>query len=310
MGQTQTVISIGVVERDTGLSKDTLRVWERRYGFPQPRRDAFGERTYSRDQVDKLRALRRLIDVGHRPGKIVQLSLEQLRFLASEQADEVALSAALAPVPARELTRFLDLIKANRIADVRAELAQAQLRMGLERFVIDLAAPLTRLVGDAWAAGRFEIFEEHIYTEAMQTTLRTAIGSIAYSGCGPTALLTTFPGESHGLGLLMAEAMLALDDCLCISLGTQTPVWDIVSACNAQQADIVALSCSSSSAAGLVSDGLHVLRTKLPAAIEVWAGGSAAVLRRKPPAGIVVLTDLADIRPRIAAWRAIRSQRN
>ncbi|MGA0116507.1 MAG: MerR family transcriptional regulator, partial [Burkholderiales bacterium] len=31
--------NIAAVERDTGLSKDTLRVWERRYGFPAPVRD-------------------------------------------------------------------------------------------------------------------------------------------------------------------------------------------------------------------------------------------------------------------------------
>ncbi|MBS1173585.1 MAG: MerR family transcriptional regulator [Proteobacteria bacterium] len=37
-------LSISAVERDTGLSKDTLRVWERRYGFPVPQRDALGER--------------------------------------------------------------------------------------------------------------------------------------------------------------------------------------------------------------------------------------------------------------------------
>ena len=45
--------SIGGVERDTGLTKDTLRVWERRYGFPRPQRDAFGERTYSAAEVEK-----------------------------------------------------------------------------------------------------------------------------------------------------------------------------------------------------------------------------------------------------------------
>ena len=39
-------LSIAAVERDTGLSKDTLRVWERRYGFPTPDRDGFGERAY------------------------------------------------------------------------------------------------------------------------------------------------------------------------------------------------------------------------------------------------------------------------
>ena len=29
---------IGAVERDTGIGRDTLRIWERRYGFPVPER--------------------------------------------------------------------------------------------------------------------------------------------------------------------------------------------------------------------------------------------------------------------------------
>ena len=41
-------IGIAAVERETGLSKDTLRVWERRYGFPRPLRDANGERALAR----------------------------------------------------------------------------------------------------------------------------------------------------------------------------------------------------------------------------------------------------------------------
>ena len=56
--------TIAAVERDTGLSKDTLRVWERRYGFPHPDRDQFGERVYPIEQVDKLRVLRRLMDAA------------------------------------------------------------------------------------------------------------------------------------------------------------------------------------------------------------------------------------------------------
>jgi hypothetical protein len=30
----KTLMNIAAVERETGLGKDTLRVWERRYGFP------------------------------------------------------------------------------------------------------------------------------------------------------------------------------------------------------------------------------------------------------------------------------------
>lgn len=67
--------SIAAVERDTGLSKDTLRVWERRYGFPQPERDGAGDRVYPAGQVERLRTIRRLMDAGHRPGRIVGLEI-------------------------------------------------------------------------------------------------------------------------------------------------------------------------------------------------------------------------------------------
>ena len=72
----QAGLGISAVERDTGLSKDTLRVWERRYGFPRPVRDALGERTYPVEQVDRLRLIRRLMDAGHRPGKVVGLPVD------------------------------------------------------------------------------------------------------------------------------------------------------------------------------------------------------------------------------------------
>jgi len=60
-------LSIAAVERDTGLSKDALRIWERRYGFPTPQRDGSGERAYPLEQVEKLRIVKRLMDGGHRP---------------------------------------------------------------------------------------------------------------------------------------------------------------------------------------------------------------------------------------------------
>ena len=52
---TEASYNIAAVERDTGLSKDTLRVWERRYGFPKPLRDQHDERLYSLPELEKLR---------------------------------------------------------------------------------------------------------------------------------------------------------------------------------------------------------------------------------------------------------------
>lgn len=63
--------SISAVERDTGIGRDALRIWERRYGYPSPVRGHKGERRYPLSQVQRLQLIRRLLDQGLRPGKIV-----------------------------------------------------------------------------------------------------------------------------------------------------------------------------------------------------------------------------------------------
>jgi DNA-binding transcriptional MerR regulator len=71
MGANEELLTVTAVERETGLSADTLRVWERRYGFPQPLRDSSGRRRYPKEQVERLRQIKRLVDAGFRPGKLV-----------------------------------------------------------------------------------------------------------------------------------------------------------------------------------------------------------------------------------------------
>lgn len=297
-------LSISAVERDTGLSKDTLRVWERRYGFPSPMRDAFGERIYPLEQVDRLRVIRRLMDAGHRPGKIIGLDIAQLQALADTSTGSSASIAADAAQDTNpDLIRLVDITKSHDIEELRRQLGQRLLRLGLARFVTEVVAPLTQRVGDAWSRGQMEIYEEHLYTESMQVVLRNAISTIPQPGDRPRVLLTTFPAESHGIGLLMVEALLSLEGCRCISLGTQTPVWDIVLAATAQDIDIVALSFSPVMNPNQVIDGLTELRAKLPRSIEIWAGGRCPVLLRRPPPDIRVVPELSTLTASLADWR-------
>jgi MerR family transcriptional regulator, light-induced transcriptional regulator len=297
-------LSISAVERDTGLSKDTLRVWERRYGFPNPDRDAFGERIYPLEQVDRLRVIRRLMDVGHRPGKIIGLDMQELQALA-----DTSTSLATGRRPESEtdlhpdIAHLLDVTKTHDVDELRRQLGQRLLRLGLARFVTELVAPLTQKIGDAWSRGQLEIYEEHLFTESMQVVLRSAISTIPQPGSRPRVLLTTFPTEPHGMGLLMVEALLALEGCRCISLGTQTPIWDIVLASTAQQIDIVALSFSPVMNPNQVVDGLTELRAKLPRSVEIWAGGKCPILQRRPPADVRVITELTDLSVALGDWR-------
>ncbi|MBY0241526.1 MAG: MerR family transcriptional regulator [Burkholderiaceae bacterium] len=298
--------TISDVERDTGVAKETLRVWERRYDFPQPLRDPFGERVYPTDQVVKLRLVKRLIDLGFRPGKVIGYSPEELQALAEKAA---ATSKSHPHTPRHpELQVYLDLCKSHQMDALRRKLSQALLVMGLKSFVIDLVTPLTVMVGEAWASGRFAVFEEHLFAESLQMVMRSAIFSVPQANANhngaprPRILLTTLPQERHALGLLMAEALFTAEGAHAISLGTQTPVSDIADAAHALGVDIVALSLSASMNQRQALDGLKELRARLPATVEIWAGGHCAVLRKRPPPFLRVF-HLPEIAAGITDWR-------
>ena len=301
--------SIAAVERDTGLGKDTLRVWERRYGFPEPLRDSFGERTYPLVQVEKLRVIKRLLDAGHRPGAVVALSTEQLQTIT-----EAMLGAPLALAQDKKgadyaLQDALTLLRCHDIDGVRSLLHQAVVSMGVSRFVIELLAPLNAMVGDAWMRGEIEVFQEHLYTECVAGVLRQAIHQLQSHAPQrqPRILLTTFPQEDHVLGLLMAECLLSLQGCHCLPMGAKTPMSDMIKAAAAYQIDIVALSFSVSQNPNHVLDALSELRRLMPAHVEIWAGGRAPVLQRRAPNKVSVIANLAQIESQVTQWRQRRA---
>lgn len=295
--------SIAEVERDTGLSKDTLRVWERRYGFPQPARDPAGDRLYPSDQVARLRVIRRLMDAGHRPGHIVALDAGALQTLATP--DEAPPSAAAQRSRCTpELSAYLALIEGHDVAALRRLLVHTSLRDGLVSFVTQLLAPLTVAVGEAWMTGRFQVFEEHLYTECVTGVLRNAISSLpgAVTPGAPRVLLSSVPDEPHALGLLMVETLLALEGCNCLSLGPQTPLTDMAQAAKAHRADIVALSFTPVVGARSLSSGLQALRPLLPEGVEIWAGGSHPALAQRAWPGVRVIQSLAQLPHEVAGW--------
>ncbi|MBY0416193.1 MAG: MerR family transcriptional regulator [Bdellovibrionales bacterium] len=73
---------INVVEKETSISKYLLRMWERRYTFPRPERDQKGERIYTDADVEKLKLVKKLMEEGYRPSKIIDQGLPELRVLS------------------------------------------------------------------------------------------------------------------------------------------------------------------------------------------------------------------------------------
>ncbi len=300
--QSPSWFSISGVERETGLGKDTLRVWERRYGFPSPHRDAQGERAYPPEQIERLRLLKRLLDAGHRPGQVVPLDIEQLHRLSREQP---AITPALDERPDLGLHRWVELLQAHDLEALRRRLSEAQQRMGLAAFIDRLLVPLNTLVGDAWMRGSIEVYHEHVFSEIQQTVLRAGLAGLEDPGLAhPRVLLATLPGEPHWLGLLMAEALLTIDGARCISLGAQAPLWDISQAAERFGCHIVGIGFSSYMTADRIIAGVTELRRLLPARIDLWAGGTAPALKRRVVAGVTPVPELSGLHAALRSWHA------
>jgi DNA-binding transcriptional MerR regulator/methylmalonyl-CoA mutase cobalamin-binding subunit len=281
--------AIAEVERDTGLPRATIRIWERRYGFPAPVRDERGERLYTGEQVELLRRMRELIEQGWRPAALVAMGPDGIRRLGERRA-------ATPDSRSRAGHRLVKLLQSHDMAAVREELAARLERLGLARFASSELAECNRLVGEAWSSGELEVHEEHLYSDCVEGLLREAIAGLERDlrPEAPVALLTTFPLEAHALGLRMAQVQLALQGCPTISLGVRTPIEQIARAARAHKADLVGLSFSPAHPPAHLQRGLEELRGLLPPSVRIWAGGNAPALRRSV-AGVRVVTDAAHI---------------
>jgi methanogenic corrinoid protein MtbC1 len=198
----------------------------------------------------------------------------------------------------------VSMLKAHDATALQHALAQWLMRQGLQRFVIDTLTPVNRLVGEAWMRGELHVFEEHLYTEQVQSALRTAINAFPRPLGHPRLLLTTLPNEQHAIGLLMVEALLVPEGAQCISLGPQTPLDDVRRAAAAHDADVVALSFSAAFPVRQATDSLTRLRRHLPAPIALWAGGEMTRRIRKTLPGVVLLPDLAASIAALRSWRS------
>jgi len=297
------VFSISAVEREAGITRDVLRKWEDRYGFPAPSRNKRNERVYKPEQVSRLRIIKRLIDVGVRPSKIVPESAGDLASLAKQLQVRIVGEEEL-----KVEKIILDYLRAHDLVNLRWYLQHLLLKQGVYKFILDTVAPLTYKVGENWAQNELEIYEEHMYSEVIQDILRNSADGLVNDDKGiPRILITTPLGETHTLGILMALNLFILEGAHCIYLGAETPLENISSAVLENHVDIVALSFSSFYPRQHVAQVLSKLHTILPEKVTIWAGGEGAshLLGKRLKRSTITPT-LEAIRVAFIDWREIR----
>ena len=219
----------------SGVAVQLLRAWERRYGVVNPARTDSGYRLYDEQAIDRLRAMRRLIDEGWAPST----AAGHIRDL-----DEVAVGLLVGDVnvsgtaSTRTFAGASELVEAFVTAagefDERAFeaiLDDMFARGSFEQVVTELVMPALVALGDSWQQGRIDIAAEHAAVGAVQRRLGAAFMAAGRPGDHEDVVLIGLPpGARHELGALAFATMARRSGIGVRLLGADLPLQDWIEA--------------------------------------------------------------------------------
>jgi methanogenic corrinoid protein MtbC1 len=289
-----------VVAERTGLSRDVIRVWERRYAAVEPDRSPGGQRLYTDDQVRRFQLLAAATKSGRSIKTVARLSTAELeRIIADDEAHRpAALASTTESAHMERVESALAHVRALDGSNLDRELRRTIARHGIPDFLQEIVPTLMHRIGEEWQGGHLSIAHEHLASAAVLAIILEAMRAVPEDPGAPRLLVTTPSGERHAVGAALAAAAAALDGWTIIYLGVDVPSADIVAAASASRADAVALSLVHSDNPAATAREVQAVRTALSANIPVLVGGAAAVrmAAKLSQSGLVVCANVADMR--------------
>jgi len=271
--------SIGYISRACGIPSDTIRTWERRYGYPVPIRLESGHRRYSGETIERLCLVKEALGAGIRPARALRSPLPVLRELmmgpdpeaSGKQDPSQEPSGARFSAEIRSCLLAAEQLREDRIAAV---LDQAWAAGPPPDFIDFFVMPLLRAIGKAWVDGELGVAHEHCASSLVESYLSDRWRHITASvGTGNTMVCTTLPDDRHSIAVHAASLVLRTEGIPTVVLGCDTPIEETLTALRQTEARALVLSVSR-----VVSDtaqlrGLNTLRRALPDDVALCYGG-------------------------------------
>ncbi len=224
----------------SGVNVALLRAWERRYGIVEPMRTDSGYRLYDEAAIDRLRAMRSLVDAGwsarQAAERVAAASPSEIGAMAPIDPAE----ATAAPPPGSTTDAFV--AGATRIdpAGIERALDDMFAAGSFERMVEDWLFPALRALGDAWGSGTVDVAGEHAASAAVARRLSMAFEAAGSPAAGRAPILVGLPpGARHELAALAFATAARRAGLSVVYLGPDVPVASWIAA--AEQTDARAI---------------------------------------------------------------------
>ncbi|MBK9318055.1 MAG: MerR family transcriptional regulator [Bacteroidetes bacterium] len=282
--------SIKDVEALTGIKPHTLRIWEQRYGIPQPKRTATNIRYYDDDDIKMLLSVAMLNRQGHKISKITKMGREELDRLVME----LTLDATDRIVQIESLTKAmfsLDEVAFEKI------LAANFLQHGMQDSFLNLVFPFLARVGMLWQTGSVNPAYEHFITNLIRQKLFVAIDAQPKNiAPGAKRFLLFLPAhEPHEIGLLFANYLIRSRGHHTSYLGPNLPLDDLSPVMTIYKADFLLTVLTTSIAAHSPLTIANKLSKDFPHANILIGGGQILQANIHFPKNVRTLSTMQEL---------------
>lgn len=249
MTENDSQYSMRLVTRLTGLSPDTVRAWERRYGAVVPRRTEGNTRKFSSEDVRRLSLLKEAIERGHRIGDIARMpeaALKALTEVESSMSPPTLVETTegdIAKNAFEKLRRdYLAAIRKFDVQPARDMIARASTVLNPRDFILEVILPIMRETGDLWERGELTIAQEHLISMQIRGLLESIMRLSSPHPGVPRIVVATPSGQIHEFGALAGSLWAGMRGFDVIYLGADVPTDDLIDAMDRSQSDVLLLS--------------------------------------------------------------------